>query len=195
LAFGVLGYLWLLVLRPTGEPDSSAVKQAVNQQISLAFIYLQFLMILILGHFFAAHGNTIGKRVSYRSPLGLPSGSVRLLLLAGYLGQAVYLYRTHAEFELPKTGDVVILLLVMISAFMLGYFLTHLIRAVSGGTLPAWAQDMQAWFALLALVVLGLILLVRLVINPGVSEMVQIPLDQAEAVLAGLVGFYFGARS
>src|SRR5436305_1100164 len=78
LALGVLGYLWLLVVRKDG---------LANKEASLAFIYLQALMLLILAHFFTAHNSTIGSRVSGgRSPLGLPSGSIRILLVAGYLG-------------------------------------------------------------------------------------------------------------
>src|SRR5258707_13249355 len=81
LAFGVLGYLWVLALAPTREGKSLLTE---NLQASQAFIYLQFLMVLILAHFFTAHGRSIGHQVSRRSPLGLPRGSVRILLLGGY---------------------------------------------------------------------------------------------------------------
>jgi hypothetical protein len=191
LAFGVLGYLWLLVLLP----DREGKPTLANKQASLTFIYLQFLMVLILAHFFTAHGHTIGSRVDRRSPLGLPRGSVRFLLLAGYLGLAAWMYQQHTDFALPETGPVVLLLLVLLSAFFLGHVLTGLVRFVSRGTLPAWFQDIQAWLAILALLVLGIILVIRLVINTSVPLQQQIGLEQMEAALAGLVGFYFGARS
>src|SRR5438876_10483917 len=83
LAFMVLAVLWLLALfanRAEGEA------YALAKPLPLAFIYLQYVMILILAHFFAAHGNTIGRQVSPHSPLHLPAGTVRFLLLVGYLG-------------------------------------------------------------------------------------------------------------
>lgn len=190
LAFGVLGYLWLLVLRPTEGGGSPLA----NQQASLAFIYLQFLMVLIIGHFFTAHGKTIGHHISEGSPLGLPSGCVRFLLLAGYLGQAVYLYYTRPKFELPETASVILLVLVLVSAYMVGYVITGAMNTVYS-VLPPWFLDLQAWVALCALLLLGVILLIRLVINTAVSPDNQIRLDVVEAVLAGLVGLYFGARS
>src|ERR1700723_2479790 len=75
LAFGVLGLSWLLVWR-YGQN---------NEKLPLAFIYLQYLGVLILAHFFAAHGGTIGPHTGTRSPLALPRYTVRLLLVAGYL--------------------------------------------------------------------------------------------------------------
>jgi hypothetical protein len=185
LAFGVLGYLWILVLR----------NPSFNKEVSLAVIYLQFLMILILAHFFTAHGNTIGDKVSKRSPLGLPRGSVRLLLLGGYLGLAAFLYKTQPKFQFPQTGPILLMLLVMISAYFLGHVLTGLMSFLNRGTLPPWFQDIQAWVALLALFLLGIILIVRLVINTELPLEKQLDLPMTETVLGGLVGFYFGARS
>jgi hypothetical protein len=191
LAFGVLGYLWVLVLAP--GPEGKPL--LAQKQASQAFIYLQFLMVLIIAHFFTAHGHTIGSQVSTRSPLGLPRGSVRLLLLAGYLGLAFYLYKNQPAFELPATGPVLLLLAVLLTAFFVGHILTAMMRTVAGGTLPAWFQDVQAWFALLGLLLLGVVVIVRLVINTSLPTEKQLDLDTTEAILAGVVGFYFGARS
>jgi hypothetical protein len=190
LALGVLGYLWLLVLRP-GEEG----RPLLDANASLAFIYLQFLMVLILAHFFTAHGKTIGSHVSTRSPLGLPGGTVRLILLAGYLGLAVYLYQTQPAFQAPETGPVILLLLVLVSAFFFGHLLTALVRFLSRGVLPPWFQDIQAWFALIALFLLGAIVLIRFVINTSVPLESRVGLAHIEVALAGFVGFYFGARS
>jgi hypothetical protein len=191
LAFGVLAYLWILVLAP--GPEGKGL--LAQQQASQAFIYLQFLMVLIIAHFFTAHGHTIGSPGSTRSPLGLPRGSVRLLLLAGYLGLAYYMYVSKPDFSLPDTGPVVLLLAVLLSAFFLGHVITVIVRTVCFGTLPAWFQDIQAWFALVGLLLLGIVVIVRLVINPGLSLEKQLDMDITESILAGVVGFYFGARS
>ena len=191
LAIGVLAYLWVLVLIPGKEGKGLLVEKEASQ----AFIYLQFLMVLILAHFFTAHGKTIGSQVSRGSPLGLPSGSVRLLLLAGYLGLSYYLYTTKPTFAMPESGPVLLLLAILLSAFFVGYWVTAIVRGLFGGWLPAWFQDIQAWFALMGLLLLGIIVMVRLVINPGLQQQTQIDLGTMEAILAGVVGFYFGARS
>jgi hypothetical protein len=190
LALGVLGYMWLLVLFPGPEGKSLLAQQQASQ----AFIYLQFLMVLIIAHFFTAHGQSIGPQTG-RSPLGLPRGSVRLILLAGYLGMAYYLYTTKPAFQLPQTGPVLLQLVVLLTAFFLGHFLTVIVRFVSLGRLPAWFQDVQAWFALLGLLLLGVVVIVRVVINKSLPTEQQLDLDTTEAILAGIVGFYFGARS
>jgi len=190
LALGVLGYLWLLVLSPAkgGGP------LLAGAQASRAFIYLQVLMVLILAHFFTAHGKTIGSAVSDRSPLGMPRGSVRFFLLAAYLGLAYYMYHQKLNFQIPETGPVFLDLAILVSAFIFGHVSTGMVRGISG-TLPAWYQDIQAWFALIALLTLGVIVLIRLVINTNVDFEKQIDPEVVEMVLAGFVGFYFGARS
>jgi hypothetical protein len=191
LALGVLGYLWVLALTP-GEDGKSILAQ---KQASQAFIYLQFLMVLIIAHFFTAHGHSIGKQVSARSPLGLPSGSIRLILLAGYLGLAYFLYTHKPEFQMPDTGPVLLMLSILLTAFFLGHLITGFMRFVGGGTLPYWFQDIQAWFALIGLLLMGVIVIVRLAINTSLPMEKQLDLSITESILAGVVGFYFGARS
>ena len=100
LALSVLGLLWLLALRPLPGQGEALGKI----QLPSAFMNLQILMVLILAHFFAAHGHSIRRDASQRSPLGLPRGTIRFLLLAGYLGLAVYLYRTQLEFQYPSSS-------------------------------------------------------------------------------------------
>jgi hypothetical protein len=185
LAFMVLVVLWLLALYGM-TPDG---------KIPVAFIYLQYVMILILAHFFAAHGNTIGRHISPSSPLWLPSGSVRFLLLAGYIGLIVWLVYNQREFAPVPEGHLA-LPLVLISGFILGYLMTKLVLAFSpGGQLPFWFQDVQAWFALLAVIGLVVIALVYLVIRPSLPENLHFDMTTVETIVAAIVGFYFGARS
>jgi hypothetical protein len=186
LAFGVLGLSWLLVWR----------YGLLGEKLPLEFIYLQYLGILILAHFFAAHGSTIGTHISTRSPLGLPSGTLRLLLMAGYVALGVFLYlHNQLEFAEPPRGQQVLLLLLLVTGFFLGYLITGVVRTVSGGTLPFWFQDIQAWVALLALLLLGALALLHVFINPTVDPDKRVDWPTVEAFLAALVGFYFGARS
>lgn len=193
LALSVLGLLWLLVLAPTWRPDLKELKQ-----LPLSFIYLQFLMILILAHYFSAHGSTIGKEVSTRSPLGLPSGTVRFLLLAGYGGLAYYLYRHQADYTLPPKVNVqefIMLVVLLLSGFFVGHYLTWLVKVISGGTLPFWFQDVQAWVALLATIALTVLLIIHIFINENVSPDVEVRTLPVDQLLASLIGFYFGSRS
>jgi hypothetical protein len=191
LALAVLGLSWLIVLRPApGQKEP-----LIAEKLPLVFIYLQMLMVLILAHFFAAHGNTIRPAGHGASPLGLPRGSVRFVLLLGYLGLAAFLYHLRPEFQYPPQGDFVLMLLLLISAFFIGHLLTGAVRMFSSGVLPFWFQDVQAWVALLAMLCLGIILIVQLFINTSVPLEQQLDLPVVEAVLAALVGFYFGARS
>src|SRR5262249_7597815 len=144
LGLGVLGLLWSLALR------------FHDQTLPRSFIYLLFPMLLILAHYFAAHGKSVGH-VKERSALGLPRGSIRFLLMAGFLGLAYYLYHTGSAFETPPSGDVLFLVSLLLSGFFVGYLLTALIAFLGGGQLPAWFQDVQAWVALIGLI--GLVIL------------------------------------
>lgn len=193
LAFGVLAYLWILALSP-GKEDKPLISE---ERAAQAFIYLQLLMVLMLAHFFVAHGKTIGANVSKRSPLGLPRGSVRFLLLGGYLGLAYYMWEMQKRhpFQIPDTGPVMLMLAILLTCFLVGHGLTNMVVYLARGRMPAWFQDVQAWVALLGLLVLGLIIIFRLVINFSLPLEKQINLDTMETVLAGIVGFYFGARS
>src|SRR4051794_34331829 len=181
LALGILGLLWGLALKNPHELPKS-------------FIYLLFLMLLILAHYFAAHGKSVGP-VRERSALGLPRGSIRFLLMAGFLGLAFYLYHTGSEFVSPPSGDFIFLIALLLSGFFVGYVLTSLMAVLGGGRLPAWFQDVQAWFALLGLLGLLVLVVIYVIINPSLAEGPRLNVDQLEAFLAAIVGFYFGARS
>jgi hypothetical protein len=185
LALSILALLWLLALNPPHEV----------KQLPYTFIYLQILMVLILAHYFGAHGSTIRGPGQERSPLGLPRGSVRLLLLAGYAGLAYYLYRYRPDFEMPQKGDFVIMVALLLSGFFVGHYLTALVRAFSGPQLPYGFQDFQAWLALLAVIGLAVLVIIHLFINPNVSPENMIPSVHIDMILAAIVGFYFGSRS
>ncbi len=191
LALGVLAYLWILVLRP---PTAEAEPE-IKERAALTFVYMQVLMMLLLAHFFTAHGRSIGSTVSKRSPLGFPSGSIRFLLLAGYLGLAYFMYVNKPPFQVPETGPLMLMMTVLLTCFLVGHFLTKIITWLAGGTIPAWTQDVQAWISLIGLVLLGILIIFRMVINVSLPLEKQIDLDVLESVLAGIIGFYFGARS
>jgi hypothetical protein len=184
LALGVLGVLWAL-----------AIGAEHQHKLPLTFVYLMFLMVLILAHYFAAHGSTMGKKDS-TAALGMPRGSIRFLLLFGYLGLAWFLFKERGEldFDTPPKADLILFLALILTGFFVGHILTILVRWMAGGTLPPWFQDIQAWLSILSLLGLAILVLIHVFINPNVDPAYRIGVN-LDVGLATLVSFYFGARS
>jgi hypothetical protein len=211
LALGVLGICWLLAYRGVFS----------DTKVPLTLVYMQYVMVLILAHYFAAHGKSIGRAATGGSALGLPGGTIRLLLIVGYGGLAVFMFlhqdklwnkergeltagehatREPGEKAAPKEdpaaqGPPIVLLSLLIGGFILGLFLSSIMRTLGGGITPFWYQDVQAWFALLAMGGLVILALIQGVINANLSNVSPIDTSKLEIFLAAVIGFYFGARS
>jgi hypothetical protein len=187
LALAVVGLLWALAL--TSE-----------EKLPPLYLYLESLMVLIIAHYFAAHGNSIAGHPQARHPLFLPRGSVRFLLAAGLTGLVVW-YGMHWANHPSLSEFPFVLPVVLLGSFLGGYVLTHLVRAASGGQLPYWFQDLEAWLALLCVVCLAIGFAVHLFIVPSLdadsSFRASIPeaAVYADPILAGVISFYFGSRS
>ncbi|MFQ3651955.1 MAG: hypothetical protein SNJ75_16655, partial [Gemmataceae bacterium] len=151
LCLGILVYSWVLILLLTQNPSGDEIQKQLQEQSSLSFIYMQFLLVLMFAHFFSAHGYTIGGQVSNRSPLGLPKGTLRILLLAGYLLLVVWSYRHSNVFSLPDKAPVLRMLMILIGAYSIGYLTNSLVKVFNHGFTPPWLQDVQAWFSLVGL--------------------------------------------
>jgi hypothetical protein len=197
LALAVLGLLWAVALIHTpGEKVADA-----DKHLPMIMISLQILMVLILVHFFTAHGKTIGRHISTASPLGLPGGWVRFILAAGWIGLGVFLFYNHADFELPeKTSlwSLLLLLVVVLICYFAGMILSAGVRMMWGDPPPGPYQDLEAWVAMIALVILGIIVLMHLIrgsLSAENKDSLAGTLDVAQAVVSGLIGLYFGARS
>jgi hypothetical protein len=182
LALSVLGLLWAMVFT---APDKA---------LPNSFVYLQILMLLILAQFFTSHGKNIRREERERSPLGLPGGTIRLLLLAGYGGLAYFLWHTQRAFEPVPTGPIFFLLALVGSAFLVGHVWAWLVKALSGGKPPYWLSDIEAWLALLAVICLIVLFFVHLV-NLTLPETLRSEALPVQVILDAIVGFYFGARS
>lgn len=191
LAFGVLAYLWILVLT-VGDEGRTLLTQ---KDASETFLFLQLLMVLILAHFFSAQRPD--DRRDGQPPLAAgPAARLgALLLLGGYLGMLYYTYRDQTHLVVPDKPDLIFFLGAILVAFIVGHALTGLVRRFYGEVIPASVQDVQAWFALIGLMMLGVVVLMRLVINTSLPLEGQLGLAQIEAVMAGMISFYFGARS
>ena len=180
----VLGLVWTVMLLPSsGEVP----------------LYLYYLMFLALGSFYAAHGHSISGP---RSPLYLPRGTLRTLIVLGFaavVGWKYYLTRDWNEVLKIKAPDVgnVALPVVLLAAFFAGVFVSRIIGRMLSGPYgpPPWFQDILAWLALLATIGMGVEVLYVGFIKPGLSPENQFTSPTLQMILAAITGFYFGARS
>jgi len=193
LALMILGLIWaLVVLQQT-------------QNIKPPPIYLYYLMFLALGHFFAAHGKSIaGKGSSEPSPLHLPRGVIRTLLLLGFVAVFAWRYYKLQDFDsfLKLQGpsdseEQPFLPFVLVGAFFLGILATHVVRLGrdSSDATPPWFQDVLAWISLLAMLGLAAEVIILVVINPTLEPERQLHMPNWQMALAAIISFYFGVRS
>jgi hypothetical protein len=159
--------------------------------------YLLYLLFLALGHFFAAHGNSIAPAGSdSASPLHLPAGFVRLLIVVLLLGTLGYKLATDQQ----ALSDQVVASVdglknePLLPAIMLaGFFLGVIFRWITHGDRSYWAQDFQAWVSLIAMVLLAVAALIHLVIQTSLPE--ELHMSDWEGFVGAVVAFYFGERS
>ena len=184
MALIVFGALWaFLVSRP-------------NQEVPE---YLKDLLFIILGHYFAVRGREDQAEEAGPPPLFLPNGSVRLLLIAGFVGSAVLLYQRGQLLAIQQNPAVVTLLLVF--GFLLGVVLKQVtVRlAGSGRRPPRFLEDARATFSLLAAILLAVVVWDQFLPGSPHWGLAKIDLGLGKIglaqIAAALVGFYFGSRS
>jgi hypothetical protein len=159
--------------------------------------YLIYLLFLSLGHFFAAHGSTIAPAgAGQPSPLHLPAGFIRLLIVVVLVATVGWKLATARDALLAQIAASVALLPeepYMPIVILAGFFVGVVFRWITGGDRSYWAQDVQAWFALIAILVLAVAALIHLVINPSLEADLHLP--DWDGFVAAVVAFYFGERS
>lgn len=154
---------------------------------TVAPAYLRDLMLIIMGHYFAARskaGPSDGP-----APLYLPRGSVRAMLMLGFVGVGAWLYHEHRLISSAGPSPAAITL-ILLGGFLLGVLVEHLFPR----HIPRIIEDVRAVVSLAAGV--GILLLIIGVIAAPGSEMEEFMMRHSVPdVLAGIVGFYFGSRS
>ena len=182
LSLTIVGLFWLLLLLPSDK----------DVQIPL---YLYFLLGLVL-LFFASHGRSIASQeTGHHSPLGLPRGSIRGIILLGTV--AVVAWCIHSDLDLlikrlTPTATQLPQWPYLLMALLGGFFLGWIIRLGPWKGLY-WFQDVQAWISLIAIVLMAAEIVIRLFIRPNMDQELDLPLF--EKILVGIVAFYFGVRS
>lgn len=164
--------------------------------------YLRDLMFIILGHYFAvrgrARGSPEGPDAGAPPPLYLPRGTVRLLLVLGFVAVAALLARQGRLLPIDENPGSVTLLLV--GGFLLGALLKWVLGRFSTGGKPRWyriLEDAKAVVALASAAVL--VVLCWDQAWPFLPEAMSGTIPRLgehgpEHLAAALVGFYFGSR-
>jgi hypothetical protein len=164
--------------------------------------YLQNLLFIIMGHYFAARHETKRDEAGGPPPLFLPVGSVRLILLGGFVAVAILLFQQDRVW-IPHGDDAKIhkgaLTLLLVAGFLIGVAVARLWSWWTGGArVPRWLEDVRAVISLAAAILL--VLLVFNLINLDDLGLIQ-PFNQLaegnglKGSLAAIIGFYFGSRS
>jgi hypothetical protein len=184
LALQIAAIFWILLLAPNEDLDR--VKEIP--------LNLYFLLAMVLV-FFVAHGKSIARRAEPEpSPLWLPGGTLRFLILAGTIAVLVFVKVNHPErldrlTPSPKSLEE---WKFYLGALGIGFFLGYGTRI-----LPfrhAWMfQAFQAWIAIIAMAILFLHLIFEVIINISMPEPIQAVAWQT--AVTGIVAFYFGSRS
>lgn len=189
LSLIVLGLLWSVAL---------FAPELKEGKLPQSYIYLQYLLVLIIAYYFPPYGSVTRTTRGDRRLIRLWPEVVPWILVAGSIGLAVWVFHYNREFPLPSQAFYVVPLAVL-TGFFVGHAITWVVSRVAGGRLPAGFQDLQAWVALVGMIALTAELLFNLFVVEGLDagqrDAVQRALTQWEGLLAGLVAFYYGARS
>jgi hypothetical protein len=181
LSLTIVGLFWLLLLLPADN----------DVQIPL---YLYFLLGLVL-LFFASHGRSIASpEASPRSPLGLPRGSIRGIILLGTVAVVAWCIHTDRNLlieRLTPNPQQLQQWPYLLGSLLGGFFLGWIIRLGPWKGLY-WFQDIQAWSSLIAIVLMAAEIVIRLFIRPNMDQEIDLPLF--EKILVAIVAFYFGVR-
>ena len=183
---GVVGIVGAIILIPPRGETPVAIPP-----------YLVYLLFLMVGHYFAAHGVTIATREDPSpSPLYLPGGVVRFFIsiaLIACIGWKLYddpeMLEKQFEASLRQLQEQALLPLVILGSFLLG----ALVRGVIRHRRSPVFEDVEAWFSLIALVGLTVAALLHIFVLGRFETPVPMPLT--EAILGGVIAFYFGERS
>jgi hypothetical protein len=187
LALLVTGMISLLIALPPHDPVRKIPP------------YLFYLLFIVVTHFFAAHGHSIRHVRGSPSPLYLPRGLVRLLILVGLAGSVTFaMIRDQPAFLAEMEATMQELTkppYLLLPVYVLGgFFLGVIVRTLVGRDNPSPAiQDIEAWFALIAILLMCIAAFIKFVIETSLWEPLSWP--EFEAIVAAVVAFYFGERS
>jgi hypothetical protein len=148
--------------------------------------YVLDLLLTIIGYYFGFRrkDRQAGGRVSDASPktsepLGLPGGTIRMMLIAGFAVSALILY-SRGQFG----SSAYLEFFLILAALITGYFFARLFAGIARSRTGRAINHAKGLIVLVATIQLAVLLLA------GHAE--QPPLGLA---MACIISFYFGSRS
>jgi len=166
--------------------------------------YLEDLMFIILGHYFASRAAADTGPEPGPPPLYLPRGTIRLVLVGGFCVVGIALARRHQVWVADPAGGVRLnpgaVALILVAGFLIGVLLSRVRQwwVTRGRRFPRIVEDVRAIISLAAAVAL-LLIVFGLWSPPAHGPLLRVQhffsKYHAEDVLAAVVGFYFGSRS
>lgn len=158
--------------------------------------YLLYLLFLMIGGYFAAHGVSISAPAE-PSPLYLPGGTVRFFIVAalvGCIGWKLYQDQVGLIDQFSRSLDELkkepVLPLIILGGFFLGILVAAILRQLDPANIY---RDFEAWISLIALLGIVVAGIIHLVVNPSLEQTLYLPMW--ESSVGGVVAFYFGERS
>ena len=180
LAIQITSIFWIFLLTP-----SDTVRIPLN---------LYFLLALVMV-FFVAHGKSIARKDEPTpSPLWLPGGTLRFLILAGTAAVLVYVAVRHPDRldRLTPHPDQLKNWKYYLSGLGIGFVLGYGTRILPFRN--AWSfQAFQAWIAVIAMAILFLHIIFEVIINFSL----EVPIDPIawHTAVTAIAAFYYGSRS
>jgi hypothetical protein len=160
--------------------------------------YLFYLLFMAVGYYFAVrgHGKEVHRDVS--PPLWLPTGSIRLIIMAAVVATITWKVVNDREglLEQLRASAMQIHAQPLLPVIILGgFFAGVLFRLLVIGKheRSPWALDLEAWVALIGIMLMGISAIIHLIINPTLGS--DLHLADYEGFLSGVVTFYFGLRA
>lgn len=182
LALLIVLQLWLLLLLP--------------EQYKVPIPLNLYLLMTLVAVFFVSHGKSIGSAGGiHPSPLYLPGGTLRLIIIGGTALVVGYLYTNHPERleeRLRPSEAQFAQWPVLVGAYVGGFLLGYVFRFMPFRHFWAF-QAFQAWLSIIAMVLLFAEVFIQAFINPTLKG--EFDLRMWEAVVTAVTAWYFGTRS
>jgi hypothetical protein len=177
----IVAIFWILLL----VPDDQAVRIPLNMYFLLSLVMV----------FFVAHGKSIARKDQpHPSPLWLPGGTLRFLIVAGSIAVVAFVAFQHSErFDrLTPNPDQLRNWKYYYAALGVGFVIGYLLHIMPFKR-AWWFEAFQAWVAVIAMAIMFLELVFQVFINVTLPNPIE-ALAWHTAV-TGIVAFYFGSRS
>ena len=146
--------------------------------------------------FFVSHGKSIATASDPDpSPLYLPGGVLRFLILGGTAGVVGYLYSNYPDRLLERlrpTQEQIDIWPSIVEAYIGGFVVGYLLRMMPFRN-HWFFQAISAWIALLSMGALFIELMLQVFIMPTLKS--DLDLHMWQAVVTAIVACYFGTRS